>query len=287
MFEWQTTSQPHTTVPHCSELLEFLDLRAQASEAQIADAPKKQFKSEFIKTHPSKPISSHASTVTKTCVVCKSGNHPLYSCSTFKSMSPDNKTSTLKSNDLCFDCLRPGYYSKQCTTLHHCKRCQGLQHSFLHSQPAQEPSNSTHTLPPTTKVPSLLTTSIKPNSLLVTCCVMVMSPRGLSVQARRILDSASSISFISERLAQELHLSHTCEILSVSGVAGLSHKSHTQQVTTFTVSSTSPGGKMISVSAIGVPRVTCDLPTQTVTYDPRWDHLKGITLADPEFERPD
>ena len=278
MFEWQRTSQSHTAVPPCSELLEFLDLRAQASEAQIADTPKKQFRSEYKKTNPSKPVSSHASTVTKSCVACKSGNHPVYSCSTFKSMTRDDKLSTLKSNDLCFNCLIPGHYSKQCTSLHRCKTCQGLHHSFLHSQPVQEPSNSVHPVPPNTKTASHLTTSIKPNSLLMTCRVMVTSPNGLSVQARGLLDSASSVSFISERLAQGLHLSRTREILSISGVAGLSHKSRTQQVTTFTVSSTSPGAKTISISAIIVPRVTCDLPTQTVTYDPRWDHLKGVTL---------
>ena len=164
--------------------------------------------------------------------------------------------------------------------------CQGLHHSFLHL-PAKEPTPSNFTLPPNVKAPSHLTTSIKPNSLLMTCRVMVTSPRGLSAQARGLLDSASSVSFISERLAQGLNLPRTHETLSFSGVAGLSHKSRTQQVTTFTISSTSPGGEMISVSAIIVPKVTCDLPTQTVAYDPRWGHLKSITLADPEFGRPD
>ena len=201
-------------------------------------------------------------------------------------MSHDEKVSILKSNNLCFNCLRPGHQSKQCTSVHRCRMCQGLHHSFLHL-PAKEPTPSNFTLPPNVKAPSHLTTSIKPNSLLMTCRVMVTSPRGLSAQARGLLDSASSVSFISERLAQGLNLPRTHETLSFSGVAGLSHKSRTQQVTTFTISSTSPGGEMISVSAIIVPKVTCDLPTQTVAYDPRWGHLKGITLADPEFGRPD
>ena len=47
----------------------------------------------------------------------------------------------------------------------------------------------------------------------------------------------------------------------------------------------SPGEK-IEVAAIVVPRVTCDLPLHPVTPDSSWDHLTGITLADPDFGRP-
>jgi len=37
MFEWQRHSQEHTDVPDCDKLLEFIDLRAQATEATIVD----------------------------------------------------------------------------------------------------------------------------------------------------------------------------------------------------------------------------------------------------------
>ena len=33
MFEWQKCSQSHTDIPHCDEFLQFIDLRAQASES--------------------------------------------------------------------------------------------------------------------------------------------------------------------------------------------------------------------------------------------------------------
>ena len=39
----------------------------------------------------------------------------------------------------------------------------------------------------------------------------------------------------------------------------------------------------MEVSAIVVPRVTCDLP---VLFDPSWNHLEDIPLADPDFGRP-
>ena len=46
MFEWQRHSQEHQDVPHFRELLDFINLRAQASEASAGDAGKKHPKSD-------------------------------------------------------------------------------------------------------------------------------------------------------------------------------------------------------------------------------------------------
>ena len=40
------------------------------------------------------------------------------------------------------------------------------------------------------------------------------------------------------------------------------------------------------MSAVVVPRVTCDLPLQPVSLDSSWKHLEDIQLADPDFGRP-
>ena len=44
------------------------------------------------------------------------------------------------------------------------------------------------------------------DSLLMICRVLVHGPNGSSVESRALLDSASSASFVSERLAQSLRL---------------------------------------------------------------------------------
>ena len=114
--------------------------------------------------------------------------------------------------------------------------------------------------------------------------VNVTAPNGSSMQARALLDSASSTSFISERLAQGLHLTHSRQAAHILGVAGLSHKLHTQSVVTFHASSVHSQSKQIDVTAIVVSKVTCHLP---LPFDPRWKHLSGLQLADPEFDVPD
>ncbi len=50
MFEWQRQSQDRTDVPHYQELLNFLDLRAQALEAAVTDSTRRSIKNRtFLK----------------------------------------------------------------------------------------------------------------------------------------------------------------------------------------------------------------------------------------------
>ena len=115
-------------VPHYKDLLEFINLRAQASES-ISSVTKKFTRTENRLPRwvpPSKPIASFATSASNTddnCALCKNEKHPLYACTRFKSLPPDKMTSTLKANELCFNCLRPGHFSKQCPSLNRCRKC--------------------------------------------------------------------------------------------------------------------------------------------------------------------
>ena len=119
----------------------------------------------------------------------------------------------------------------------------------------------------------------------MTCCILVDAPDGTSVEARALLDYASSASFISECLTQSLCLLRFSQNVRISGVAGLSHGSPSQSITNFSVSS-KPFGKKISVIAIIVQRVTCNLPLHLVPFDTSWKHLTNFQLADPTFGHP-
>ena len=100
MFEWQRHSQESTDVPHYQQLLNFIDLRAQASESTISDTSKRARKNDIAGRRiftPSKPVASFtasAETDASKCVICKE-KHPLYVCSIFKAMNHDEKRSAL------------------------------------------------------------------------------------------------------------------------------------------------------------------------------------------------
>ena len=106
------------------------------------------------------------------------------------------------------------------------------------------------------------------------------------MEARALLDSASSASFVSERLAQTLCLPRSHQSTKVSGIAGLSHGSPLRSIASVKVSSIRSSHKKKEVAAIMVPCVTCDLPLHPVSYDSSWNHVEDIPLVDPDFGRP-
>lgn len=115
MFEWQRHSQSSANVPHYDDLLEFLSLRAQASEFSASDPSRRSTKPEMPHSRKplhGKPVASFAASVDMSinCVACRREKHPLYTCSKFKALNHDDKVSTIKSNGLCLNCLRPGHY---------------------------------------------------------------------------------------------------------------------------------------------------------------------------------
>ena len=113
-------------------------------------------------------------------------------------------------------------------------------------------------------------TRLKSDVLLMTCRVLITAPDGSTVEARALLDNASSASFISERLVHSLSLPRTNQSIHVSGIGGISHKPPIQSVTRFQLSSLQPSGRKIDITAVVVPKVTCDLPLKPVTFEISW-----------------
>ena len=119
MFEWQKYSQDSVDVPLYQRLLEFINLRAQASEASVSDHKRaSQVEDHSVKRsyNAGRLLALFtANTVESTShnyVICKFHKHPLYVC--LQSLPHNEMVSTLKSHHLCINCLRPGHFVKEC-----------------------------------------------------------------------------------------------------------------------------------------------------------------------------
>ena len=290
-FEWQKCSQGQVDVPHYKDLLEFLNLRAQASET-CSPETKRYPRHEARKTHMNSrsvaAFTTNMSESTANCAVCKSEKHPLYACTQFKSMPHDKMLSTVRSNNLCLNCLKPGHFSKKCGSLNRCRKCQKPHHTLLHSEAKESTPQSAEQSLTSAVRPVISNTQAgsTPNTLLMTCQILINAPDGTCVRARGLLDSASSTSFVSERLTQSLRLPRSSQSIRISGIAGLSHHSPLHSVSTFKISSVSSPSEKFQVTAVVVPRVTCDLPLQPVHVNSEWTHLSDLHLADPDFGQP-
>ena len=208
-------------------------------------------------------------------------------CSKFRSLSHTEKSELLRSKNYCLNCLHHGHYTNKCRSLNRCKHCQKRHNTLLHAEikgdlaPKQSvaASSTEETVTPTLHV------SIGSSILLMTCQVMVETPQGV-IKARALLDTGSSASFVSERLAQSLHLRRFTQNAKIYGIAGLPHSDGKQSVTQFLISSTHSPGTRYNVNAFIVPQITGDLPTCPVNPGQDWKHLEGLTLADPEYNQP-
>jgi len=94
--------------------------------------------------------------------------------------------------------------------------------------------------------------------LLMTYRVLIMFPDGLTTQARALLDSASSTSFVSECLAQYLHLPCLHRQAQITGIGGLTHISRSV-CCALQCGPMSPTAERLDVEAIVFPKVTSDL----------------------------
>ena len=164
---------------------------------------------------------------------------------------------------------------------HKCKVCQKPHHTLLHSNTPRVQDQ-----PAPQNVTLVGTHAVSRVKLLMTTRVLVTAPDGSTIEARALLDNASSASFISERLAHCLSLPRASQSLRISGVGGMSHKPPLQAVAQFQLSSLQPGGRKVDITAIVVPKVTCDLPMSPISFQLDWTHLSKLPLADPGFAQP-
>ena len=202
--------------------------------------------------------------------MCKN-EHPLYTCPQFKSSSHENKISIFKLHGHCLNCLRAGHFVKQCKSNSRCKKCQISHHTLLHIESKSDTStHSSNTIDES--VSSNAAAGPMSNSVLMTCCVLAYSPDGSKVKARALLDSASSASFASECLSQSLCLARSHRSARIYGIAGLSRSSSLNAVASFSISPTQNLTRKLHVTAIIVPKVTCDLSISPIYSDRDWRH---------------
>ena len=180
------------------------------------------------------------------------------------------------------NCFRSGHFVKDCKSTT-CWKCQNPHHTLLHLDPKRQELAT----PPANTIHSHVTRSIASSDhvLLMACRVVIRTTIDYIIQVSALLDSGSSISFITKHLTQQLHLPCKQRYIQMCGIGGITNKA-SRSVVQFCVQPLNHGRTSSKVEAFVLPQVTSNLPVNPVPKDRNWTHLEGIQLSDPGFDTP-
>lgn len=152
--EWEDVAPPKD-VPTRKELLDFLIKRQRVLESLETKSPKSQNVSQI----PSRSLNSpqkrkqttfglwekeqnpkipkfNGKKFFKKCTYCNSVNHPINECTNFKKLTLPDRALIVKSNKLCYQCLKG--HQGVCKNLP-CSICSGKHHQLLHQNKTNVP----------------------------------------------------------------------------------------------------------------------------------------------------
>ena len=151
------------------------------------------------------------------CVYCN-GAHYSASCSTVT--SSQERKETLQQSGKCFNCLKTNHKSRDCDSRKTCRYCHRKHHQSICSQAnsqnnnsisqnlgRNEASQSSDVTP--TNTTTTTTNNIKKRQTVLLQTAQTMASRdinGSSIPVRVLFDSGSQLSYITERLQNQLHL---------------------------------------------------------------------------------
>lgn len=131
-------SRKETNLPTLAELIEFLNLRMTAFEL-INDRTPEARAQVFTKTKVSHNVTVD---VGATCIMCNA-QHVLNKCPEFEHLPPPQRIDYVRSNTLCFNCLKPYRHDHKCSK-HRCMTCHGRHHTMLHIESPPIQANAFH-----------------------------------------------------------------------------------------------------------------------------------------------
>ena len=175
----------------------------------------------------SQPKPIYASNVSFSCRVCGVAKHPLYMCRRFKSLPCEQWVNTVRHENCVLTAWSPVNSSNNVSDQGWIVKSVEKYTTFCCTN-LMPPSPGKVQLHPSLKIKKLMPPTYMYTSthhlhlsrpklqkqqwsvLLMMCQVMIMTSDGHKSQARALLDSVSSTSFVTEHLAQRLRLPQQC-----------------------------------------------------------------------------
>ncbi|XP_006825480.1 uncharacterized protein LOC102803144 [Saccoglossus kowalevskii] len=233
----------------------------------------------------------HTNTKTRKpdCVFCSNSHRPFDCTNVTDHMQ---RFEIIKTKGLCFNCLSKGHSSRSCQSVFKCRKCDSKHHTTIHhafkqSPKLSKPDTSSNTNSQKIHANSVSTDlqSTSGNVLLKTAITQVYSDKA-SADATILFDEGATRSFISEKLAEHLHLTpdgQTSVQISTFG----NKKSAPKRLNYVTLTVKTTWGPDISISTLIVPEICNPINNHICPAVLNLPHIKGLQLAHPAVNHKD
>lgn len=259
-----------------------------------------------------------STTVSLLCFCCSSDQHLITSCPDFKNKNSKERFNFAKSKSLCILCLNNSHKTSLCKAEIKCDSCKKRHNSLLHfngtdvstdqqseranlalslnqnlaqniAENISESPKSRNYFPPANLNEQCCNAILnkKANNattLLSTVMVEVLDAQGEYKTIRGILDSGSSISFLSQNCANMLGLPRTQNSTNIEGIGETSLNSKLGSVY-LTLRPVDKNCPILNAQAVILPRICTNIPSGIISIE-SWSHIKNVPLADPTFYKP-
>nr|XP_029713197.1 uncharacterized protein LOC115257565 [Aedes albopictus] len=267
-------------LPSFDDLMEFLKERSRvlqklSSYTHINQPPATTKSGQQPAASKARQTKMFVQTNKESCPCC-SNPHTIYKCVDFKKLTVPERFDKVKRAGLCFNCLRPGHRTVECSSDQHCKTCSKHHHSFLHNEGSDDPKKKVETAQPKNQVEAekKKTRRLQQNS----------EQSAAAHKRKALLDCCSESNIITEKLAKRLNMQLSV-INPPIAICGLNGMKTTANKVVQTKVSSRDGEFTAVLDFIVTPSIT-ELPTGKVETQ-NWPLPAGIELADPTFNVPD
>ncbi|XP_066925594.1 uncharacterized protein [Clytia hemisphaerica] len=207
------------------------------------------------------------------CVYCGNASHKAYQCS--KISKPESRKDFLIKQKRCFKCLKIGHDSKSCRSMRSCYHCRKNHHSSICKTFKKEedtPEDTQSNLASSSSTVLLQTAKAKIENV----------EKNRSSESRIFFDPGSQLSYVTPTLSRKLNLKQIGKKELCIQSFGNNKTVKTLPLVEFNVK-TSKG--QVPVQAY-VSEISQPVSRQnTVECQKRFEHLKGLKLADPNHEK--
>lgn len=222
----------------------------------------------------------HSDSRSSNCPCCDN-KHLIQFCEKFRKLSINDRRGMVASKQLCFVCMESGHHATSCAVTRSCQVCNRRHNTMLHSATEEQTQQSNSVMTCSARTTTENATS---KVLLATALMYVQGCDGELHLLRALLDQGSQSSFVSEETAQLLRLPRRKAAINVVGIGGISAGKINQSVF-ITIHSRFTNAQVGCTNAL-IIRQLSSMTNTFAAHHNQWPHIHGLSLADPEFMRP-